>query len=106
MQVLLAYALDRPAEATDVEVRLQRVEGHYGPLWQVPVDRHGRDAGRLGLHLWDAVDSPWRWPSWQADERLAVATLYLPLGYERLVGTLDPGTWRGRFSSGRAASLR
>lgn len=90
MQVLLAFAFDRQHDAAEAEGRLRRVAEHYQPLWGVPVERRGVDAGRLGLHLWDAKSSPWRWPSWQQDDQLAVATLYLPLGYERLIGDVEP----------------
>lgn len=90
MQVLLAYGFDRVPEPREVAERLDRVAAHYGPLWQVPVERRGVDAGRTGLHLWDAVSSPWRWPSWQQAPDLAAATLYLPLGYERVVGQVAP----------------
>jgi hypothetical protein len=69
---------------------MQRVADHYQPLWQIPVERRGLDADRLGLHLWDVANSPWHWPSWQRDEQLAAATLYLPLGYERVVGDIEP----------------
>ncbi|MFI7431023.1 hypothetical protein ACIBPB_28925 [Micromonospora sp. NPDC049836] len=90
MQVLLAYGFDRAPEASEVAERLDRVAAHYRPLWRAPVARHGVAAGRTGLHLWDAVSSPWRWPSWQQAPDLAAATLYLPLGYERLVGRIAP----------------
>ncbi len=83
MQVLVAYALDHEM---DISARLADVARHYEPLWQVPVSRQGRDAGRVGLHVWDSSDSRWRWPTWQEDPTMATATLYLPLGYERLVG--------------------
>ena len=90
VQVLLAYAFDRPPDAAEVRARIRRVADHYGPLWQVPVERRGLDADRLGLHLWDIARSPWRWPSWQRDDQLTVATLYLPIGYERVVGDVEP----------------
>ena len=90
MQTLLAYAFDQQPVAADVLARIQRVADHYEPLWQIPVERHGLDAKRLGLHVWDAASSPWRWPSWQRDDDLVAATLYLPLGYERVVGDIEP----------------
>lgn len=87
---MVAYALDRPAEAGEVEARLGRVEAYYRSLWPVPVRRSGADAAGIGVHVWDAVKSAWRWPSWAQDDRLAAATLYLPLGYERVVGHVAP----------------
>jgi hypothetical protein len=89
-QVLLAYAFDREPDPADVARRLTRVAEHQARLWTVPVERRGLAAGRTGLYMWDAPSSPSRWPSWDQARDLAVATLYLPLGYERVVGDMDP----------------
>lgn len=90
VQVLVAYALDPGAVGASVESRLERVEAHYRRLWPVPAHRSGADAAGLGLHVWDAVASPWRWPSWDREGDLAVATAYLPFGYERVIGDREP----------------
>ncbi|MFD0967448.1 hypothetical protein [Plantactinospora endophytica] len=86
MQLLLAYAFDRNEEMADVPSRLDRVAAHYATIWPEGTCRSGTDAGRLGLHLWDVAPSPWRWPAWQQEPDLSVATLYLPVDYRRVVG--------------------
>jgi hypothetical protein len=90
MQTLLAYAFDEKTGASEAAAGLKRVAEHYDPLWPVPVRRFGRDAGRTGLHVFDEAESQWRWPSWAERADLCAATLYLPLGYERVVGDLEP----------------
>ncbi|MEZ0113151.1 hypothetical protein ABH920_007181 [Catenulispora sp. EB89] len=91
MQTLLAYAFDEGARAAeDAAAGLKRVAEHYDPLWPAPVWRRGRAAGRTGLYVFDEAESRWRWPSWAERADLCVATLYLPLGYERVVGDLEP----------------
>ncbi len=86
MQVLVAYGLEHEPNDNEIAARLASVAAHYGRLWTVPVTRRGRDAGRVGLHVWDATDSPSRWPVWQEEPSFAVGSLYYPLGYERVVG--------------------
>ncbi|WP_344660438.1 hypothetical protein [Catenulispora subtropica] len=90
MQTLLAYAFDESTAADRAAAGLKRVAEHYDPLWPVPERRYGRDAARTGLHIFDEAESPWRWPSWAEHADLCTATLYLPLGYERVVGDLEP----------------
>jgi hypothetical protein len=90
MQTLVAYAFDESAIADRAAAGLKRVAEHYDPLWPVPVRRYGRDLGRTGLHVFDEAESPWRWPSWAESADLCAATLYLPLGYERVVGDVEP----------------
>ena len=93
MQTLLAYAFDEAAEAPttgEAAAGLKRVAEHYEPLWPAPVRRSGRDTGRTGLYVFDEAESHWRWPSWAESADLCAATLYLPLGYERVVGDLEP----------------
>ena len=85
MQLLIGYSLERGHE-DDVAARLGRVTAHYDQLWDVPFTRRGRDAGQVGLHVWDATEPPWHWPVWQENPTLAVATLGQPLRYERVVG--------------------
>jgi hypothetical protein len=90
MQVLIAYAFDRDPSAGEAAAGIERVENHYRPLFPVAFRRSGKDAGRVGLHLWDAADSPWNWPSWAEDDELSAATVYLPIGYERVIGDVAP----------------
>ncbi|MEQ4303876.1 hypothetical protein ABNF97_21265 [Plantactinospora sp. B6F1] len=90
MQLLLAYAFDRVEGASDVPLRLGRVTDYYTSRWRDETRRSGLDVGRIGLHVWDVDPSPWRWPSWQREADLAVATLYLPVDYQRLVGAVEP----------------
>jgi hypothetical protein len=86
MQVLIAYALDNPED--DASAPLERVADHYSRLWEEPVTRQGRDTGRIGMHVWDSTEPHCRWPVWQEDPTLAVATLDHPLGYARVVGVM------------------
>lgn len=104
MQLLIAYAYDRDPSDGRARAGVERVEDHYRRLFPVPFQRHGRDAGRVGLHLWDAAESPWTWPSWQEDSDLSAATVYLPLGYERVIGDVEPA--RAALPLARALAAR
>jgi len=42
------------------------------------------------MHMWDVEDADCRWPAWSEDGDAAVATLYVPLGYQRLIGDVQP----------------
>jgi hypothetical protein len=88
MQVLIAYGLEREPADGETAAGLARVAAHYERLWTVPVTRQGNDAGRVGLHVWDATDAPSRWPLWQQEPSIAVGSLYYPLGYEQVVGSV------------------
>ncbi|MCA1832143.1 MAG: hypothetical protein ABR548_01580 [Actinomycetota bacterium] len=92
MQLLLGYAFDRDSDPGSAERGVRRVEEHYEKLWLEPFGRHGVEDGRVGLFLWDTATPRQRWDSWQEEGDLKVATLYLPLGYEGVVGKLPPET--------------
>ncbi len=91
MQTLLAYALN-PGHSIDVKARFARVEAHYHGLYADPVTRSADHTDRLGLHIWDGTETPWRWPAFAHADGLSVATTYLPIGYERVVGDRAPET--------------
>jgi hypothetical protein len=90
MQTLLAYAFDDVTQQVTVASRLQRLESYYADVWQGRVHRWGHDAGAIGLHIWDLVDSECRWAAWQEADGVQVATAHAPLGFERLTGSVAP----------------
>jgi hypothetical protein len=91
VQTLLAYAWERDAPAERIQAGLSRIEQWYGRLWGDGVSAAAAAADRLGLQLWHRTDEPCRWPAWATCRSGTVATLHVPLGYQRLVGpaTLD-----------------
>ena len=88
----IAYALDRPADAGRIEQGFERVKAHYGRLasYEQTV-RLADSGGRLGVATVGAKDSLSAWPHFAADPDVAIATAYVPGGWERLVGDLEPG---------------
>ncbi len=85
MQTLIAYA--RRDSSVDVDAGIARVSTAYTGAWTVSPQLHRVDAASCGLALWDAVDSTSRWPAWQACDSRYVASLYAPLGFEKVIGS-------------------
>ncbi|GAB97047.1 hypothetical protein BJY21_000488 [Kineosphaera limosa] len=99
MQTFVAYA-GAPTPAEEVASAVQRVEARYAPRWSTLPHRHeahamgdssgnssGNSSGdwlRTGLVLWQGPAAS-RWPAWASQGRVTVASLYAPVGYERVV---------------------
>lgn len=90
MQTLVLYLGKTESLRVGAASGVGRVESHFAPLWPSGWARHGWDLPFGGLHLWDVDDADCRWPSWSEDEDTATATLYVPLGYQRLIGDVPP----------------
>lgn len=87
MQTLLAYAWERGVLAERVTAGRARIEQWYGTLWGDGVSAAAAATDRLGLQLWHRTDDPCRWPAWATGGSRTAATLHVPLGYQRLVGS-------------------
>jgi hypothetical protein len=90
VQTLLAFAFSREPRPDRLRAGLQRVEEWYAPRWDADARAELAVDGPLGLQLWDVPDEPCRWPAWWDSDHRVVATLNVPLGYERVVGDLPP----------------
>ncbi|WP_226344668.1 hypothetical protein [Agilicoccus flavus] len=86
MHTLIAYVC-RDA-GVDLAAARERVEARYAPRWAVPPRSESAGAPSCGLALWEAAESPSRWPAWSQAPGRAVASLYAPLGVERVVGAI------------------
>ncbi|GAA1590427.1 hypothetical protein GCM10009789_50120 [Kribbella sancticallisti] len=104
METVVAYAFDQFAGAERAAAGVRRVEAYYGGLWQGLAQRDGCDAGTVGLHSWSRREPTCRWPAWQDDDDLCVASLHAPLGYETIVGDLTPGRAAGPLARAVLAS--
>lgn len=83
VQTLIAYAIAARA-AAPVEDGCRRVERAYDGRWQESPVRHLHNAPHGGLILWEGGRFS-RWPAWSATGARSVASLYAPVGYERVV---------------------
>jgi hypothetical protein len=90
METVVAYAFDRFAGPERAAAGVRRVEAYYGDLWQGQARRDGCDAGTVGLHNWSRREPSNRWAAWRDDDELCVASLYVPLGYQSIIGDLAP----------------
>ncbi len=92
MQTLVVYVaagngLADAAESAHAD-GVRSLEAHYDRLWsQHPVRRESIGPS-TGMVLWEAEETPSRWPSWTRREDQAVASLYAPLGYEQVTGAV------------------
>ncbi len=85
----IAYAFNRPADAGRIQQGFERVGAHYGRLANYDQTIRRADAGgRLGLATVGAQESLSAWPYFAATPEVAIATAYVPAGWERLVGEL------------------
>lgn len=90
MQTLISYASFSPVSGDDVKGAIQRVESGYAARWPRGWLRRGYDSLAGGVHLWDVATGASGWPSWaEGDDDLAVASLYVPLGFQAVVGSAD-----------------
>ncbi len=90
MQTLVLYARAGSSRGTAPADGLERVESHFTTLWPPGWTRNGLELSDRGLYLWDDDDAGCRWPSWSDDGDAGVATLYVPLGYQSIVGDVAP----------------
>lgn len=90
MLTLLLYATPGGSGFASVANGVERVESRFATRWPAGWVRHGCDLASGGLYLWDVEDAECLWPAWSEDAEAVVATLHVPLGYQRLIGDLTP----------------
>ncbi len=76
----------RPEEGW-LDERLERVRSHYAQLVDYPLTTESAAAGQTGVAVIGDADPACRWPHFARDERYAVATAYVPTGWERVTGS-------------------
>lgn len=87
----IAYAFTRPAAQERIEQGLARVHAHYGQLADYEQTVLRADAsGCLGVAIVGAVEPLGAWPHFASVPDVAIATAYVPAGWERLVGDIGP----------------
>lgn len=87
------FVLSVAATSTDVTRQavddgIRRVEAHYGRLWKHGPKRATHVSPTVGMVMWETEESPSLWPAWAQRPDEVVASLYAPLGVERIVGTV------------------
>lgn len=96
----LAYTFDEERPAERVEAALRRVARHYQEAVTFPLVRRGRAGSQRGMVVWAAGESSRAWPAWAEAGDLGIATAYVPIGWERVVG--DRGSADSVAALGRA----
>ncbi len=89
MQTLVAYSVTEGSPHRFAG-GAARVERHYAALAGGQLRHDAVEVAGRGLHVWEAHDEPRRWPTWQRERDVTVATLHTPFNYERVVGDLPP----------------
>ena len=79
-----------------------RVEARYAGRWTEPPTRHDALTTNAGVMLWQGAPVS-LWPAWSAEGPLTVASLYAPLGYERVVASQPLDSAPGRLARALAA---
>ncbi|MDN5789282.1 MAG: hypothetical protein L0H25_00240 [Micrococcales bacterium] len=88
MQTLIAFAATGGFSRREAEAGIGRVEQHYATLWREAAIPNWRVGDSSGLMLWEAAGPLSLWPGWSATREVAVASVYVPLGHERLTGSV------------------
>ncbi len=68
------------------EERLERIRRHYAQLVDYPLAVRSERSGLAGVATIEDADPACRWAHFARDERFAVATAYVPTGWERITG--------------------
>lgn len=80
----LAWAGTSPLDPDAVAAGLGRVESHYQRLVDYPLSIRAKVTGALGVAVIGDAEPLCHWPHFGADGGLAIATAYVPTGWERL----------------------
>src|SRR5688572_7124137 len=75
---------ERPSESS--ETRLEFVRRHYARLVDYRLATQSAFAGGVGIATIGDAEPACRWPHFARDERHAIATAYVPTGWERIAG--------------------
>ena len=87
---LVVYSYDEPGRNAEAEAGIARVAAHYQAIAHEPLVRTGWSAGRAGVACLHDPAFRRAWPPWAEGSGVAIASGYVPVGWERLVGSLDP----------------
>jgi hypothetical protein len=85
----LAWASKQVLDPEAISNALARVEAHYRRLVDYPLQTKSAGTSKLGLAAIGDADPSCRWPHFAKEGRLAIATAYVPTGWERLTGEFD-----------------
>ncbi len=86
----IAYALEAPADRGALEAGLRRVRDHYDTLIDYESRAEATLDPKLGVAVVGDAEPRCRWPHFQTQAELTVATAYVPTAWERIVGPLGP----------------
>ena len=79
----LCFRAEADPDEAWFEDRLERVRRHYAQLVDYPIEIQSAQAGRVGVAAIGDAEPACRWPHFAQDERHAIATAYVPTGWER-----------------------
>jgi hypothetical protein len=82
----IAWASAPGSERSQPGDRLELVRRHYAQLVDYPIATERAQAGRFGLAAIGDAEPACRWQHFARDERHAIATAYVPTGWERITG--------------------
>lgn len=82
----IAFCAEAPADPGRLDIATERVADHYRATASGELRRESWTEGRVGLLCLSDEARSARWPSFSADQRYAIATAYMPTGWERAVG--------------------
>src|SRR5687768_14092384 len=80
----IAWAAQGDQSSEHLGPRLELVRRHYAQLVDYPLDIQVAHAGDMGVATVGDAEPACRWPHFARDERHAIATAYVPTGWERI----------------------
>lgn len=86
----LAYALSEQAEPAALAAGIERVRDHYDTLIDYPTQVDSVLGPRLGVVVIADAEPRSQWPHFTEGNGLAVATAYVPTGWQRIAGESGP----------------
>lgn len=90
MQTFVLTALSGGTATTTKEAvddGISRVEARYATLWRHAPRRDEAVSASAGMVLWESEATPSSWPAWARRRDVVVASVYAPLGHERITGS-------------------
>jgi hypothetical protein len=82
----ISYASLADLDEAWFQERLGLVKRHYAKLVDYPLETRSELSGGVGLATIGDAQPACRWPHFARDERFAIATAYVPTGWERIAG--------------------
>jgi hypothetical protein len=82
----LAWASEQPLDGEAVTAGLARVEANYQRLVDYPLKTRSGTTATLGLAVIGDAEPRCRWRHFAEGEEVAIATAYVPTGWERVTG--------------------